>query len=79
VTLGELASIKHIGAKRALSMPVMLPSLADQERIAGGLDAMDEAIAATRVEAARLRKVRAILLSGLLDRSITIAHAELEV
>jgi type I restriction enzyme S subunit len=74
-------SIKHIGAKRAVSMPVMLPSLADQERIAGELDAMDEAIAVTRVEAARLRKVRASLLSGLLERSITITitHAELEV
>lgn len=72
-------SIKHIGSKRAASMPVRLPSLADQERMAGELDAMDEALAATRVEAARLRAVRASLLSGLLDRTIDIKSAELEV
>ena len=72
-------SIKHIGSKRAVNMPVRLPRLADQERITGELDAMDEALAATRVEAARLRAVWAALLSDLLDRTITIASAEMEV
>jgi type I restriction enzyme S subunit len=72
-------SIKHIGSKRAVNMPVRLPRLADQERITGELDGMDEALAATRVEAARLRAVWAALLSDLLDRTITIASAEMQV
>ena len=40
---------------------------------------MDGQIAALRAEADRLREVRAGLLSGLLDRTIDIESAELEV
>jgi type I restriction enzyme S subunit len=72
-------NIKHIGTKRAVRMPVRLPSVADQERIAAELDTMGEVIATTRAEAERLREVRAGLLSGLLDRTIEIESAELGV
>jgi len=41
--------------------------------------AIDAKIAATRAEADRLRQFRAGLLSGLLDRTIDIKSAELEV
>jgi len=40
---------------------------------------IDAKLAATRAEAARLREVRAGLLSGLLDRTVEIESAELEV
>lgn len=65
-------NIKHIGSRRAVRMPVRLPSVADQERIAAELDSMSEVVAATRAEVGRLRKVRTRLLSGLLDRTIEI-------
>jgi type I restriction enzyme, S subunit len=71
-------SIKHISAVRAKGMAVRLPSLGRQREIALELDAMTSALEATRAEAVRLRAVRASLLSGLLDRIITIASAELE-
>jgi type I restriction enzyme S subunit len=72
-------NIKHIGSRRAVQMMVRLPNVADQERIATELDSMSEVVAATRAEAARLRQVRAGLLAGLLDRTIDIKSAELEV
>ncbi|MFG3525170.1 restriction endonuclease subunit S [Streptomyces sp. NPDC047917] len=72
-------NIKHIGSRRAVQMLVRLPNVADQERIATELDSMSELVAATRTEAARLREARAGLLAGLLDRSIDIMSAELEV
>ncbi|MGW7337621.1 restriction endonuclease subunit S [Streptomyces sp. NPDC054808] len=72
-------NIKHIGSRRAVQMMVRLPNVADQERIATELDSMSEVVAATRAEAARLGQVRAGLLAGLLDRTIDIKSAELEV
>lgn len=65
-------NIKHISAKRAKGMAVRLPSLARQREMAVELDAMTSALEAIRAEAAPLRKVRARLLSGLLDRTIEI-------
>ncbi|MFJ7986423.1 hypothetical protein [Streptomyces sp. NPDC096351] len=65
-------NIKHIGSKRAARMGVRLPSVTDQERIAAELDTMSEVVAATRAEVYRLRGVRASLVSGLLDQSITV-------
>ncbi|MFF7543440.1 hypothetical protein ACFZCU_07360 [Streptomyces canus] len=72
-------NIKHISAKRAKGMAVRLPSLDRQREMAVELDAMESALEATRAEAARLRQVRAGLLSGLLDRTIDIESAELGV
>jgi type I restriction enzyme S subunit len=72
-------NIKHIGSKRAARMLVRLPSVADQERITAELDTMSEVVATTRAEAVSLREVRTGLLSGLLDRTVNIESAELEV
>ncbi|WP_327303549.1 restriction endonuclease subunit S [Streptomyces sp. NBC_01298] len=72
-------NIKHISAKRSKGMAVRLPSLDRQREMAVELDAMESALEATRAESARLRGVRAGLLSGLLDRTIDIESAELEV
>ncbi|MFH8772031.1 restriction endonuclease subunit S [Streptomyces sp. NPDC017958] len=72
-------NIKHISAKRAKGMAVRLPSLDRQREMVVELDAMESALTATRTETARLREVRAGLLSGLLDRTIDIDSAELEV
>ncbi|MDI3424254.1 restriction endonuclease subunit S [Streptomyces luteolus] len=72
-------NIKHISAKRAKGMAVRLPSLDRQREMVVELDAMESALKATRTEAALLRDTRARLLSGLLDRTINIESAELEV
>ncbi|MET8090781.1 restriction endonuclease subunit S [Micromonospora sp. NPDC005220] len=58
-------------------MPV--PPRDEQERISGMADAMDTQVAALRAEAERLRQARVALLSGLLDRTIDIESAKLEV
>lgn len=71
-------NIKHITAMRAVRMPVRLPSVADQVRIAAELDTMSEAVAAVRAEEYRLRAVRARLLGALLDRTIDLKSAESE-
>jgi type I restriction enzyme S subunit len=57
----------------------MPDSLADQERALVAIDSVRATQAAARAEDARLRKVRAGLLSGLLDRTILIGSAELEI
>ncbi|MER5820744.1 restriction endonuclease subunit S [Streptomyces mirabilis] len=72
-------NIKHISAKRSKGMTVRLPSLDRQREMAVELDAMGAASETTRAEAAHLREVRKGLLSGLLDRTIDIESAELEV
>ncbi|MFG1642638.1 restriction endonuclease subunit S [Amycolatopsis sp. NPDC049252] len=69
-------NIKHITAMRAVRMPVRLPPVADQKRIALQLDSMSEVVATTRAEANRLRSVRARLLAGLLDHTIDIESVE---
>ncbi|MGW0980356.1 hypothetical protein ACWD33_05895 [Streptomyces xiamenensis] len=65
-------NIKHISAKRAKGMAVRLPSLARQREVVVELGATTSALEAIRAEVARLREVRARLLSGLLDRTIEI-------
>ncbi|WP_199565405.1 restriction endonuclease subunit S domain-containing protein [Spongiactinospora rosea] len=72
-------NIKHISAKRAKGMTVRLPSLDRQREMVIELDAMESVVKATRAEAARLRDVRAGLMAGLLDRTIEIESAKLEV
>jgi type I restriction enzyme S subunit len=63
-----------------LTQTIPVPdSLADQERALVAIDSVRATQAATRAEADRLRKVRPSLLSGLLDRTIDIESAELEV
>jgi type I restriction enzyme S subunit len=72
-------NIKHISAKRAKEMAVRLPSLGRQREMAVELDAMQSALEALRAEALRLREVRAGMLMRLLDRTIDIESAQLEV
>jgi len=72
-------NIKHISAKRSKGMAVHLPSLDHQREIAVELDAMESALEATRAEAARLGEVRAVLRSELLNHTIDIEPADLEV
>ncbi|GEM_PF-1416546 len=62
---------------KKIVMPV--PPRDEQERIAGMADAMDAQVAALRAEAESLRQARVALLSGLLDRTIDIELAKLEV
>lgn len=72
-------NIKHISAKRSKGMAVRLPSLGHQREMTVELDAMESALETAHAEATRLREVRAALLSGLLDRTIDIESAQLEV
>lgn len=63
-----------------LTQTIPMPdSLADQEQALVAINSVRATQAATRAEADRLRKVRPSLLSGLLDRTIDIESAELEV
>ncbi|MFJ7169631.1 restriction endonuclease subunit S [Streptomyces globosus] len=63
-----------------VSQTIPMPdSLADQERALAAVDSVRATQAATLAEADRLRTVRASLVSGLLDRTINIESAELEV
>ncbi|AQU67443.1 hypothetical protein BBN63_15515 [Streptomyces niveus] len=65
-------TIKALGFSRASSMSVPDLPIAEQTKLTGYLAAAAEQVAATRAEADRLRKVRAVLLSGLLDHTIDI-------
>lgn len=63
-----------------LTQTIPLPdSLADQERALIAIDSVRANQSATRAEADRLRELRPSLLSCLLDRTIDIESAELEV
>ncbi|MGA5304557.1 restriction endonuclease subunit S [Nucisporomicrobium flavum] len=59
---------------KQITMPV--PPRKEQERISEMADAIDAQVAALRAEADRLRRTRAALLAGLLDRAIEIESAE---
>lgn len=74
----ETKVVRISGANlKTIVMPV--PPREEQERIAGMADAVDTQVVALRAEATRLRQARAALLSGLLDRTIDIESAKLEV
>jgi type I restriction enzyme, S subunit len=74
------SSQPNLSKSLVLSQTIPMPdSLADQERALVAIDSVRATQAATRAGAARLREVRAGLLSGLLDRTIDIKPAELEV
>lgn len=74
------SSQPNLSKSLVLTQTIPMPdSLADQERALVAIDSVGATQAAARTEAARLRGVRAGLLSGLLDRTIEIESAELEV
>ncbi|MEU8305930.1 restriction endonuclease subunit S [Actinomadura sp. NPDC048955] len=70
---------RTLNRKRLMQSPVGMPSAQEQERAICELQALEATVLAVRAEADQLRGVRAALLSGLLDRTIDIESAELEV
>ncbi|MFE7272418.1 hypothetical protein [Streptomyces sp. NPDC057623] len=71
--------ITNLSVKEYIAREVAVPSRDEQARLVETAEAVDAPVVALRAEAARLRQVRAGLLSGLLDRTINIEPAEQEV
>lgn len=74
----EVASgtnIKHIGSRRAETMPVALPELVRQEAIGDELDAIEATWSGCAAEIVNLRMFRATLLTALLNREVEIPEA----
>jgi type I restriction enzyme S subunit len=76
---GTSQSMVKINKRGFSTVQVPIPPLPEQGKYVRRCDAVVEGIAAARAEANRLRGVRGSLLSGLLDRTITMTSAELEV
>ncbi|MFE6663371.1 restriction endonuclease subunit S [Streptomyces sp. NPDC057697] len=70
--VGTVQRRKRLKPDQLLSVALPVPSRLEQRRTAEALDAIEEQIAVIRDEAAGLRRARAGLLSGLLDRTIDI-------
>ena len=77
--VGTVQRRKRLNPEQLLSVSLPVPSRPDQEQVAEALDAMDAQVVAISAEADCLRAVRAGLLSNLLDRTIEIESAEMEV
>ncbi|MFE7212454.1 hypothetical protein ACFU93_21165 [Streptomyces sp. NPDC057611] len=76
---GTSKSMVKINKRGFGTVRVPIPPLPEQSEYVRRCDAVVGGITATRAEEARLRKVRAVLLSGLLDRTIEIEPAALGV
>ncbi|GAA3501041.1 hypothetical protein GCM10019016_081480 [Streptomyces prasinosporus] len=76
---GTSKSMVKINKRGFGAVRVPIPSLPEQGEYVQRCDAVARGIMATRAEEARLRRVRAGLLLGLLDRTIEIESAELGV
>jgi type I restriction enzyme S subunit len=68
-----------VNRKQLFSIRVAMPRPESLASVDAALSALREQREAVLAEATRLRGVRAGLLSGLLDRTIDIESAELEV
>jgi type I restriction enzyme S subunit len=77
--VGTVQRRKRLNPDQLLSVSLPVPSRPEQEQAAEALDAMEGQAVVIRAEADRLRSVRARLLTGLLDHTIDIKSAELEV
>ncbi|WP_434591955.1 restriction endonuclease subunit S [Streptomyces sp. A5-4] len=77
--VGTVQRRKRLNPDQLLSLALPIPSRPEQEQTAEVLDAVEGQISVIRTEAARLRGIRARLLSGLLDGTIDIESAEMEV
>lgn len=77
--VGTVQRRKRLKPDQLLSIALPVPTRPEQEQAADALDAIEGQAAVIRAEADRLRSVRARLLSGLLDRTIDIESAKLEV
>lgn len=73
------ASMKNISQSKIAGLEIPWPELTEQRKIASTVLSVRALGGACRAEANRLRQVRAALLSGLLDRTIDIESAELDV
>ncbi len=71
--------ITNLSVKEYIAREVSMPSLKEQAGLVETFEAVDALVVTVRAEAASLRQVRARLLSGLLDRTINIKSAELEI
>lgn len=69
---------RTLNRKRLMQSVVGMPSAQEQERAIRELRTLEAQISALHAEAAHLRQVRTVLLSGLLDRTIDINSVELE-
>lgn len=70
---------RTLNRKRLMQSPVSMPSAQEQQRVVRELQALEAAVEAVRAEANRLRNVRAALVSELLERTIEIKPADLEI
>lgn len=71
--------ITNLSVKDYIAREIRVPSADEQARLIESAAAVETLIVGLRAEAARLRSVRSALLSGLLDRTIVVKPAELEV
>lgn len=67
--------ITNLSVTDYIAREVPVPSLDEQAELVGRAEAVESLVVTLRTEANRLRKVRAGLLSGLLDRTIEIESA----
>jgi type I restriction enzyme S subunit len=75
----SVTKVVRISAANLKKVVMPVPPREEQERISGMTDAVDAQVVTLRAEVERLRQARVALLSGLLDRTIDIESAELEV
>jgi type I restriction enzyme, S subunit len=71
--------ITNLSVMEYIAREVPVPSAEEQAGFVESAEAIDVLVVRLRAEAARLREVRAGLLSGLLDRTVDIGSAELEI
>lgn len=79
VSMAGRTKMPKVNRKQLFSVQVSLPRTESLGLVAAALSALREQRESALAEAARLRGVRAGLLSGLLDRTIDIESAEREV
>lgn len=77
--VGTVQRRKRLNPDQLLSVVLPVPSRTEQEQASEALDVMEGHVAVIHAEAARLRGVRTKLLVGLLDHTIDIEPATLEV
>ncbi|MEW2488242.1 restriction endonuclease subunit S [Streptomyces sp. NPDC048411] len=75
----SVTKVVRISAANLKKIVMPVPPREEQERISEMTGAVDAQVVALRAEAERLRQARVALLSGLLDRTIDIKSAKLEV
>lgn len=57
----------HLGQKRAITYPILLPSLSEQKRIVGIVTAMNDVVSTTEQAVLMAQELRSGLLSTLLS------------